>query len=326
MSPAGRRGSSRFPGWRYAAVCALCVVGVLVPAAAHATFPGRNGVVAFERLRDTTVDPGFCSTVDCIEERVLAVAPRTRRVFDVGLCRGRECHDGSPSWSPLGGALVFNRRIEDREGEIPTRYALAIGHRGGSHVRLVHEPGGDPAWSPSGREVVFQSLIDRNRALYTLNLTTGATQRLVRGYAADWSNRGLIALSRTTGGSRRVRSDIFTIRPNRPATLRRLTRDGRSDEGSWSPHATKVAFTRFGGRDPAIYVMNADGKKKRRVVNNGTSPVWSPDGRKIAFVRRNRIYVSNSDGSRQRRIYTARETGLAVPIGTPTWQARSQRR
>ena len=58
--------------------------------------------------------------------------------------------------------------------------------------------------------------------------------------------------------------------------------------------------------------MNADGSgqrnltRTRNVLNQGA--VWSPDGRKIAFMRNSRrrrhreIYVMNADGSGQRRL------------------------
>ena len=61
--------------------------------------------------------------------------------------------------------------------------------------------------------------------------------------------------------------------------------------------------------------MNADGSGQRRLTLNGASyvaPVWSPDGRRIAFVSRRdgefEIYVMNADGSRQQRL-----THHAVP-------------
>ncbi len=49
-----------------------------------------------------------------------------------------------------------------------------------------------------------------------------------------------------------------------------------------------------------IYVMNADGGRKTRLTYDragGFYPAWSPDGKKIAFSLESDIYVMNADGS-----------------------------
>jgi Tol biopolymer transport system component len=69
-----------------------------------------------------------------------------------------------------------------------------------------------------------------------------------------------------------------------------------SGSGAWSPDGAKVAFTaslgegrgeRFVYERTAIYLINADGSGLRR-LSSGTdsfAPIWSPDGRYIAFTR-----------------------------------------
>ncbi len=67
----------------------------------------------------------------------------------------------------------------------------------------------------------------------------------------------------------------------------------------------KIAFTsdRDGNRE--IYVMNADGTNQVRLTDNhgaDSHPVWSPDGKKIAFVSQKQngsfaIFLMNADGT-----------------------------
>ena len=108
---------------------------------------------------------------------------------------------------------------------------------------------------------------------------------------------------------------------------RNLTREwglkGASDylQGApvWSRDWRRVAFVRERGvwrthrgwvqRYSDIYVMNADGSGRRRLTRspqNDGDPVWSPDGRRLAFVRvrggRSDIYVVDADGSGLRRL------------------------
>jgi TolB protein len=89
----------------------------------------------------------------------------------------------------------------------------------------------------------------------------------------------------------------------------------------WSPDGRKLVFGKRPARSGAacrpvgscheeIYVINADGTGLWRLTRNAViddGPVWSPDGRRIAFTRdRDRqtanIYVMNADGSGQLRL------------------------
>jgi TolB protein len=58
--------------------------------------------------------------------------------------------------------------------------------------------------------------------------------------------------------------------------------------------------------------MNADGTGQRKMTRNAgiTTPAWSPDGRKIAFVSdrdgNSEVYVMNADRSGQRNLTRSR--------------------
>jgi Tol biopolymer transport system component len=115
----------------------------------------------------------------------------------------------------------------------------------------------------------------------------------------------------------------------------------------WSPDRTKIAFQSSGkldGTDNAntnfasnIWVMNADGSSPTPLTNltnaDSGSPVWSPDGAKIAFVSIRsldgsdnsvpdiNIWVMNADGSVQTPLtrYTFSGAPTRAVTGSPVW-------
>ena len=51
-------------------------------------------------------------------------------------------------------------------------------------------------------------------------------------------------------------------------------------------------------REPnALWLVTPDGRSEARLGLRTTDPDWSPSGRQIAFIRRNKIYVMNADGT-----------------------------
>src|SRR6266404_860553 len=80
----------------------------------------------------------------------------------------------------------------------------------------------------------------------------------------------------------------------------------------------KIAFVSRGGlgSNSEIYSMNPDGSDRMRLTSGSSdlAPVWSPDGKQIAFVRtdsssqRGEVFIMNADGSNQRSLTPSGES------------------
>lgn len=98
---------------------------------------------------------------------------------------------------------------------------------------------------------------------------------------------------------------------------------GPGADPAFSPHGAKIAFVRWRGRIPNIWVMNSDGSRPRQLARNGYAPAWSNDGRKIAYVSVRTLpaplMVMNPDGSGKHRLY------FSSPSGNPSWAPNGKR-
>jgi TolB protein len=137
-------------------------------------------------------------------------------------------------------------------------------------------------------------------------------------------------------------ADLYVARSD-GSHAQQLTRTPSLSEldPSWSPDGSRVVFARATAHcqtrscqkeGAAIWVMAADGSGARRVTTSGLyesdgSPTWSPDGRRIAFVRRSPDYPKASDG-----LYVIGADGrglralrLRNAVWLAEWQPRGQK-
>ena len=79
------------------------------------------------------------------------------------------------------------------------------------------------------------------------------------------------------------------------------------------------AGTALRGKPPGIAVVRPDGSGARLLIRNGRSPAWSPDGRRLAFVRSGNVFVMNANGRGVQRL-TRRGTD-----DSPAWSTDGRR-
>jgi TolB protein len=299
---------------RAAAGLAIALAGLAGAAPAQATFPGRNGAIAF------AFSSGSGDRPPLVERRGLSLAGRDLIFCELtdgapsdGDCAARTFT--APSYSPDGRLIAF-----DAGGRI------GLVRADGSAWRLleaVTADDGEPAFSPDGRRIVFTGSNDRGGTdVYVRSLRGGPARPIVlEAREPAWSSRNEIAYVRE--------GNVYRCRPS--GARRRLVTSGVSPD--WSPGGRRLVLVRPAPNltEPArigrLHVVGADGRGLRRISRRGdlSNPVWSPDGRWVAFeglylgVQRRRL--AGGHGRLVAETQFGDEGGF-VTVSQPAWRPR----
>jgi dipeptidyl aminopeptidase/acylaminoacyl peptidase len=194
----------------------------------------------------------------------------------------------NPQWSPDSKRIAF---VSDRDGK---RQIYLIAPNGGEAVQLTNVETGVStlSWSPDGRRIAF---------------TAGDAESKSRKERKEKYGEYEVVQADYTFTHLWVVDAPSEFKDKKPEAARLTEGTSLSINGfSWSPDSGRIAFS--GVKDPDlgssftadIYVLNVSDKGVKRIVDTrgpDGNPVWSPDGRRIAYQTANGreyFYYANS--------------------------------
>jgi Tol biopolymer transport system component len=267
---------------------------------AHATFPGKNGRIAFVAGPDLyTMNPDGSDV-----RQVTNLGPDNSAFWE--------------SWSADGKQIVFNEyRAPDFLGQ------LWIMNGDGSNQRLLlADTDFDderPSFSPDGNSVVFSRCRLDIEACALFRMAIDGSNRAaitdfelgIQDYSPHYSAENELTF---TGVSREGIICAIEVIEDRPSVRRLTPAPLSARQPDWSPDGKRIAFSTHCGnpQNEEIWTVNTKGDALLRLTKNGNEyfsgphdfhPSWSPQGDAIVFERdspdfsSSSIFIIKSDGS-----------------------------
>jgi len=194
--------------------------------------------------------------------------------------------------------------------------------------QFSHAASMDPTFSPDGKEMIYIMVIAGKEQLmrravdgsYVRQLTTDAANHEDPAWSPDGKHVAFVLIKGD-------REQIHLMDPDGSGVERLTPLDVKTIHPSWSPDSRSIAYCTDDDLAPPkknpseIYSIDLATRKIAPLISGGvnTYPVWSPDGKKIAFRRmlgetNSEIFIANADGSDDRNI-----TNNPAFDGWPAW-------
>jgi eukaryotic-like serine/threonine-protein kinase len=196
-------------------------------------------------------------------------------------------HYANPRISPDGKQLVAE--VEGGNGKNEVNLWIYDLSSAMSPRRLTLDGGTFPIWTRDSRRIVYTSNRDGGRAIYWQRADgSGSPERLTEPKqetvaASSISEDGTLVFTDNSGDH-----DIWMLSMVGDRKPQPLIKGKGSTEwrGSFSPDGRWIAYASDESKQEEIYVQPfpPTGAKYQITTNGGTSPLWSPDGKKLFYL------------------------------------------
>jgi Tol biopolymer transport system component len=270
---------------------------------AQATFPGKDGKIAFRGSDPNGTDLNFPPDIWVIEPDGSGMT---------NLTADDAAHPSWPTWSADGKKIAYTsvERPGFTTGQIWTMNADGTGKRQVTSVPPRTDFAAHPAWSPDGKQIAY----NWSATLRVIKTDGSGDTGIVGNGFPDtaihptWSPDGKkIAFSGANFGD--SRTGLWTVKPDGSDPIRICCDEGIFiSKPDWSPDGKAILFRNPVGSFSArgYYRVSPDGSGLVKILSptdpSAEEAAWSPNGTRIVFAQEvageaRSLFTTSADGS-----------------------------
>jgi Tol biopolymer transport system component len=280
--------------------CAVALASLAVSGEAEATFPGKNGRIAYNSNGVIyTINPDGSGkskvTNTYVSGDPIDYSPDAKKITYMS-------YEGFNDGKETG---------PQKDAEI---YTIKVG--GGAKTNVTNNNRYDVAssYSPDGKRIAYTHWDGHDDEIYTINtdgtgkfqVTNNGTNEYTPSYSPDGKKIVFSGEDRKLFLPWTYAVEIYTIGVHGKNRVR-LTNNSTYDYfPDYSPEGRRIAYSATGKKHSGIYTIRARGGGKTKVAEGGDDPSYSPDGKKIVYYTGNdlhgQIYTINVDGGGKSKV------------------------
>ena len=291
-----------------ATIGAFLTTATAIPSAV-ASFPGKNGDIAFTRRTQGQSDIWLVDSQSGSTSRLTNTPKR---------------NEGMPDWNAEGTTIAYSRC---GRGELANCDIWIVDANGSGSTRLTKTAVAQetwPTWSPDGTMVAYVSNADDVAMdIWVMNADgTGQTNLTPDNEAFDafpeWSPDGSSIVFSSNLDNPNDADDSWLMGPDGTGRTRLTASLNIDERPDWSPDGAQITFTRNGD----VMTLDSERESKTKLMKTRrweVAPTFSPNGRRIAFMRPDKkdrygIWTIRADGEKRRRLTSGKFDAF------PDWQ------
>jgi Tol biopolymer transport system component len=280
-------------------VLTAAVAAIATAPAAHAAFPGKNGLIAFQKIKSPSSE-------------IYVMGPRGGKERDV--TKTPRVAETSPAFSPNGRTITFLwvsfGTAGHQQGGIGVVNSNGKGLKHLTSGNIDTDPYFQPTWSADGKRILYE----RERPvvgslapvqIWSVSPKGGAQRQVTQGSDID-------VLASPLGKELAFVHADPNGDPNAPRQLEVTNLSGGNAKvlgagvpiSDWSPDGRRFVYS---GPGNAIWTLPASGGSPTKIADEPAQdqdPAFSPDGRFVIWTNEatHDIWIAKSDGSGARNL------------------------